>query len=83
MRGEQGLQAVSAWGSSEGGGLACCVAADSIAGAQEGVRVVVWSLGRARAGEVLCGLGHMNILLSLIRSGSSAPSCRGSDYPQK
>lgn len=33
--------------------------------------------GRARAREMLCSLGHMSILVLVVRSGSSALSCRG------
>lgn len=68
--------------------LAWCVATDSIFWMQEGVRVEVWSLGTKEVGgywleKWFCGLGHMNVLLLVIASGSSALSCRGPGCSEK
>lgn len=39
--------------------------------------------GRARTGEVVCGLSHMNVLLLIIKLGSSPLSCKGPECPAK
>lgn len=39
--------------------------------------------GRVRAGEVVCGFSHMNVLLFIIKAGSSPLSCKGPECPTK
>lgn len=55
------------------------------AGLSVGCGLEAWAGGggRAWAVEAVCGLSHMNVLLLIIKSGSSPLLCKGPECPAK